>query len=1058
MKSKFSSILTLLLAFVVQMTFAQEQTVTGTVTDSDGLPLPGVNVLIQGTNTGTQTDFDGNYSIEATQGDVLVFSFVGLQTTEATVGAVDTVDVIMQPDSAQLQEVVVTALGIKRDKQSLGYAQQTVDGESLVKARETSVNNALAGKVAGVQFRGAPSSGFGNANIRLRGNTGVLYIVDNIKVDDASDIIVDDIADMSVLKGAAATALYGPQGRNGVIIITTKQAGEGVSEISINHSSALEDLYLLPEYQNEYGGGYSQEFNVFSFDPAVHPADWASFDGQQMVEYYADESWGPRMDGQLVRHWDSWIPNTPEFGELRPFSPNPDNVRNFFETGITTNTNLTFQKGGEGYTVRASIAKIDRTGVIPNSERNTVQGSVSASLDITDKLTGFANVNYQDRRTSNFPDNGYGNIASNFNQWWQRQLDMDRLQDYRRNGQIVSWNLNSATNTQPLYWDMPYFVTSENVNPQDKNAFYGRVGLSYEFTDDLNASVELRKTLNSFESNDRFAFGGLGQPFYSENESIEGTDELFGILNYDTDLTDDFDLTANVGFEIFDSNYKSIFASTNGGLTAEGFYSLNTSRDRPIVRSYKEEFGRKSTFAKASIGFRDLLYLDGSARLDWQSTANEDDNRVETYGGSVSFIFSKVLPDNNILTFGKLRASIAEAPFFPDPFATNETFTVNQPYGSFGKLSVKPTIPNRNIRGGVVQEYEIGLESRFFDSRVGLDVTRYNRVNDELPASVSLDPTTGFTQSLVNSGKQTFDGWEFSLNVIPVQTEDFVWDLTANLATLTRTVDAIAPGTDVNILSSSWRGIQLQERVGEEWGAIYGRAYRRDENGEILLSSTGNPRYDANQYLGNILPDFTGGGTSYMKYKNFSLGLDFDFQKGGKIFSTTKMFNAYSGLGIQTVGANAAGNPVRNPITGTDVAGGTVVTEANAGADTGGVLISGVDETSGEAASYFIEPQLYYGRLFALHEEWIYDASYVKLRQARLDYQVPASVLDRTPIKSLNVGVFASNLWMIYTAIDGIDISEIEDSGTLGGGGYGWTEGGQSPNTRTVGLNLNITF
>ncbi|APG61156.1 SusC/RagA family TonB-linked outer membrane protein [Christiangramia salexigens] len=1056
MKTKFSSILTLLLAFVVQMTFAQQRTVSGTVTDEGGLPLPGVNIVIKGTSTGVQTDFDGNYSVEATQGDVLVFSFVGLETAEVTVGSIDTIDLVMKADSAQLDEVVVTALGIKREKQSLGYAQQTVEGESLVKSRETNINNALAGKVAGIQFKGAPSSGFGNSNIRLRGDTGVLYIVDNVKVQNPSDIITDDIADMSVLKGAAATALYGPQGKNGVIIITTKSAAEGQSTISVNHSTAMENIYVLPEYQNEYGGGYSQDFNVFTYDPSIHPADWASFDGQQMVEYYADESWGPRMEGQMVRHWDSWIPGTPEFGELRPFSPNPDNVKNFFDTGYTTNTNLTIAKGGEGYAVRASLAKINRTGIIPNSSRNQVQGSINATLDITDKLTGFANVNYQDRRTENFPENGYGNISSNFNQWWQRQLDMDRLRNYRRNGQIVSWNLNSPTNITPLYWDMPFFDTYENLNAQTKNSVYGRIGLSYEFSDDLNASVEARKTLNTYEANDRFGFGGLGTPFYAEGESMESTDELFGILNYETDLSDDFDVSASVGFEIFDENFKSLSAETNGGLTAEGFYSLNTSRDRPSVSSYKREIGRKSTFAKASIGYQNLLYLDGSARLDWQSTANADANRVETYGASMSFIFSKVLPQNDVLTFGKLRASIAEAPLFPDAFAISETYNIGTPYGSYGRLSVKSQLPNPNLIGGVRQEYEIGTEMRFLDSRVGFDVTYFNKVDDELPVAVSLDPSTGYSSFLTNSGKQTYKGWEFALNVIPVQTADFTWNLSANLATLERRVDKIADGTDVNVLAASWRGIQLQERVGEEWGAIYGRAYRRDENGEILLSSTGSPRYDTNQYLGNILPDFTGGASSYMTYKNFSLGLDFDFQKGGKVFSVTRMFNAYSGLGTETIGNNAAGNPVRNPVTGSDIVAGLIVNADNANADTGGVLIEGVDETSGNPAAYYVDPAVYWGRLFSLHERWLYDATYVKLRQARLDYTVPSKVLENTFIKDVNVGVFASNLWLIYTAVDGIDVSELEDNEATGQ--YGWTEGGQSPNTRTVGLNVNITF
>ena len=1051
MRTKFRIILTLFLAFVVQLSFAQERSISGTVTDSDGLPLPGVNVLVKGTGTGTQTDFDGKYEIKANQGDVLVFSFIGLRQTEYTVDNIDTIDITMENDSAQLQEVVVTALGIKREKQSLGYAQQTVEGESLIKARETNINNALAGKVAGVQFTGAPSSGFGNSNIRLRGNTGVLYIVDNVKVQDASDIITDDIADMSVLKGAAATALYGPQGINGVIIITTKSAGEGQSSISVNHSSAIENVYKIPEYQNEYGGGYSQEFNTFNFDPSIHPADWSSFDGQSMVEYYADESWGPKMDGQLVRHWDSWIPNTPEFGELRPFSPNPDNVRDFFETGITSNTNVTFTKGGEGFSVRASLAKIDRTGVIPNSERNTVQGSLSASVDISDKLEGFASLNYQDRRTSNYPSNGYGNIASNFNQWWQRQLDIDRLKDYRRNGQVVSWNLNSPTNTSPLYWDMPYFITNENVNPQNKNALYGRLGLNYNFNEDFTASVEVRKTLNTYESSNRAGFGGLSQPFYSEYEETNNTDELFGILNYQKDLTEDFDISASAGFEIYDRNEKSISASTAGGLTADGFYSLNTSRDRPNLSSYYQEIGRQSVFSKASIGFRNLLYLDGSARLDWQSTANSEDNRVETYGGSLSLIFSKLLPQNDILSFGKLRASIAEAPRFPGVFQISETYNIGTPYGSFGKLSVKSGLNNPLLTGGVRREYEFGTEMRFANNRLGLDVTYFNKQDDQLPAEVSLDPSTGFTSFSTNSGEQTYKGWELAFNVVPVRNDNFVWDINANFATLERTVDAIAPGTDVNVLSTTWRGIQLQERVGEEWGAIYGRAYRRDDAGNILLSDTGNPRYDSNQYLGNVLPDWTGGATSFMQYKNLSLGLDFDFQKGGKIFSVTKMFNAYSGLGESTIGNNAAGNPLRDAVTG----GGAAVAASNADASTGGILIEGVDETTGEPASYYVEAQTYYGRLFALHEEWLYDASYVKLRQARIDYEVEGSLIDNTPIKKLNIGVFASNLWLIYSSIDDIDISELEDSQITE---YGWTEGGQSPNTRTIGLNVNISF
>jgi len=1036
MKTTLNGILTLLLAFVVQISFAQEKTVSGTVSDQNGVPLGGVNILVQGTSNGTQSDFDGNYSIDANEGQTLIFSYIGLKQTTVVVSSNNVINVQMEEDAEALQEVVVTALGIKREKQSLGFAQQTVKSENLVRSRETDVSNALAGKVAGVQFVGAPSTGFGNSNIRLRGNTNVLFIVDNVKIISSSDINTDDIAEMSVLKGAAATALFGPQGINGVIIITTKQAKNGESVVTLNHSTALENVYLLPEYQNEYGGGYSQDFNEFTYNPSQHPESWASFDGQQMVEYYADESWGPKMDGQLVRHWDSWIPGDAEFGKLRPFSPSPNNVRDFYDTGITNNTALTYSKGGDGYSVRASLINIDRTSVSPNSDRNTVQASVNASLDITDKLTGFVNVNYQDRRTKNFPDNGYGNLGSNFNQWWQRQLDIDRLREYKRNGQFVSWNLNSPTNTTPLYWDAPFFEAFENLNFQNKNSTYGKFGLSYEVNQDLNATVEVRKSVNSLEYNNRTGWGGLNLPGYNEQEIIDVSDELFGIVNYQKQLTEDIDVSASAGFEIQTQTYKSITAATVGGLTTVDFYSLNTSVDRPSLSSYASVNKRQSTFAKASFGFKGILYLDGSARLDWSSTANPENNRVETFGGSASFIFSKLLANNDILSFGKLRASIAQAPRFPNVYQLAETYSVGTPYGSDGTLSVRGTFPNALLQGGVREELELGTELKFFGNRIGLDLTYFEKTDTDLPASISLDGATGFTSTLDNQGEQFYKGFEVGINTIPLKGKDFEWGLNANFATLNRYVNKIADGIDVNVLSSSWRGIQLQERVGEEWGAIYGRAFRRDDAGNMILSSSGAPRYDTDQYLGNVLPDFTGGMTNNISYKNFNLGFDIDFQKGGKVFSVTRMFNNYSGLGTETIGNNNLGNPVRDAV-----------------ADGGGVLIEGVDETSGAPVSMNIDAATYWGRLFALHERWLYDASYIKLRTMRLDYTLPNALTEKTPFRALNIGVFANNLWLIHSAIPGLDPSEIELAN-----GVPWTEGGQLPNVRTIGLNVKLTF
>ncbi|MDP5091692.1 MAG: SusC/RagA family TonB-linked outer membrane protein [Polaribacter sp.] len=1035
MKTKLKGILTLLLALVVQISFAQEKTVSGTVSDSSG-NLPGVSVLVKGTKTGTETDFNGKYTIKAKAGDVLSFSYVGYKTSEKKVGASNTIDVVLEEDAGILDEIVITSLGIKRDKKALGFSQQSVKPENLVRTRETDLNNALAGRVSGVQAVGAPSAGFGNSGIRLRGQSISLYIVDNVKVNSISDINTDDIADLTVLKGAAATALYGPEAFSGIIIITTKTAKKGQSTITLNHSTAMENVYLLPSYQNEYGGGYSQDFNTFTFNPAQHPASWSAFDGQSMVEYYADESWGPRMNGQMVRHWDSWIQGDPEFGKLRAFSAQPNNVKDFFDTGVVNNTTVDFTKGGEGYSVKGGIVNIDRTSVMPNSSRRQVQAYTNIRFNITDKLEAYANINYQDRRTKNFPDNGYGNVASNFNQWWQRQLDMDRVRNYNRNGSFVSWNINSPTDTRPLYWDSPFFETNENLNFQTKNATYGRMGLNYTVNDNLNGYIELRKTYASFESNNRTAFGGLNLPSYSENDSFDYRDEVFGIMNYSKDLSEDLDFNASAGFELITLGGETLQGNTVGGLTTLNFYSLSTSVDRPTVTNSQYKQKSQGVFAKVSLGYKDMLFVDGSARFDWGSTANPDDNRVETYGGSVSFIFSKLIPQNDIISFGKLRASAASGPFLPARYVLSPTFDIGTPYGSSGTLSSQGTFANPQLSGGQRQDFEFGTELKLFNNKIDLDITYFSRKDKDLPSTVSLDGATGFTQTFLNSGQQTSNGIEIGLNFSPIKSEDFEWNVFSNFSTLKRTVDAIADGVDVNVLSSSWRGIQLQERVGEEWGAIYGRAFRRDADGNMILSSTGNPLYDTNQYLGNVLPDFTGGLSNNIRYKNFNLGFDIDFQSGGKVFSVTRMFNNYSGLGIETVGLNNLGNPVRDAV-----------------ADGGGVLIEGVDSTTGAPVSYNVEAQTYWGRLFALHERWLYDASYVKLRTVRLDYDLPAAMLSKTPFKKLNLGVFANNVWLIHSAIPGLDPSEIETAN-----GVNWTEGGQLPNVRTVGINVRMTF
>ncbi|MCB0371504.1 MAG: SusC/RagA family TonB-linked outer membrane protein [Muricauda sp.] len=1061
MKTKKYWMVLVLLVYGFTTAFAQQKQVSGTVTDQDGLPLPGVSIIVVGTSNGTQTDFDGNYTIAANVGQALRFSYIGQKTVERSIGASSTINVSMEEDAQALEEVVVTALGIKREEKALGFASQKVAGDNLVKARDTDVSNALAGKVSGVQFLGAPSSDFRASSIRLRGNTNVLFIVDNIKVGSSTDINPDDIQEMTVLKGLTATALYGPEGRNGAIVITTRRAKEGKATITINQNTSLENVYLLPEYQNEYGGGYEQEFPIFNYDPNQHPASWASFDGQPMVEYYADESWGPRLDGTPVRHWDSWIEGDPEFGKLRPFSPNPNNIKDFYNTGMTNRTNITFLKGGEDYSIRTSVTRTEKEGIMPNTKRTQYDFSNNVEMNISEKFKMYSNLSFQTRKTKNFAALGYGGLGSNFNQWWQRQLDIDRIKNYKRNGQIVSWNINDPTNTRPLYWDSPYFLLHESVNNQTKNMFNGRLGGTYTFNEKLNLSIETRKTYNAFESDARSGWGGLSPEGYSENENTETRDELFGLINYHNSFGK-FDISAKLGSEFSFYSFKNLLAITNGGMTVENFYSLGTSVDRPNVDSNRIKSQNRAVFMAASLGFDGVLYLDGTARWDWSSTANPNNNRVETYGVSGSFVFSELLPQNDYFTFGKLRAGYAEAPIFPDAHRLNPIYSNQNPYGSSGAMTVPNGLRNPELTGGVRSEIELGGELKFYRNRIGFDVTYFEKTDTDLPVFLTLDSSTGFTGVSTNSGEQFYKGLEFGFTGTPIKTENFEWELSANLATLTRWVNKLAEGVTVNTLdgtSQGWGGLLLQEREGEEWGVLYGRKAQRDDNGNLKLSSSGAIQYDPNQFLGNVLPDFTGGFTSNMRYKNFDLFLGFDFQKGGQYFSVSDMFINSSGLGIESVGNNALGNPKRDPLTGTGIVGGIAVPQATAGSDSGGILVEGVDATSGNPAAYFVEPSTYYGRLFGLSEFFLHDASYLKLRTLRLGYNLPNKFLKQTPFSAANIALYANNLWLIDSDLNFVDPSELENIGwSTGANNYKFIEGGQLPPARTLGLNISLTF
>jgi TonB-linked SusC/RagA family outer membrane protein len=1050
MKTNLFKFLTLSFMIMFQWSFAQ-QSVSGTVTDSEGVPLPGATVIVEGTSNGVSTDFDGVYSITASEGDVLSFSYVGFATQNVTVGTSATINVSLAADNA-LEEVVVTALGITREAKSLGYAQQKVEGDALTKTKETDFRTALAGKVAGVQVISGTSSTFEPSYIRLRGESDILYVVDGIKMS-STDINTDNIDNITVLKGAAATALYGSEARSGVVVITSKTAKEGETYINVDHNTVISEITRLHPYQNEYGGGYDQEWDTFTYNPATDPASWAAFQGQNIPYYAADESWGPKLDGTLARHWDSWIPGHPNFGELRPWSPNPNNVKNFFETGVKSTTSLSFGKGGDGYSFRATGRVSQNQIPVPNANRDIYDLNINGSVDITDKLTMYSSLNARIQNTNNYVSSGYGSLASNFSQWWQRQLDMDRLKNnYHYNGAFYTWNRRSARNARPQYWDAPHYEQYQNTNNNENSTYSGNFGLNYDIIDGLSANVEVNRRAYNRTSWNR---GYIGvntlstQASYGEGSYVSEQNELRARLDYKTSILSNLDLDARVGYGARQFRGISTSASTSGGLAIPDFYTIANSVDKPNYSTYRTNNSGRSVYGSVSLGYDSTLYLDGSYRLDWSSTADATNNRIETYSTTASFLFDKLL-DVDAISFGKLRASYAEAPIFPGTYATNPTYSSGTAYGSLASLAVPNTLANPQLTGGIREETELGLEMRFLENRLGLDFTYFDRKDSGLPVAVTADAATGYTGLSVNSKQTSSTGVEVMISGTPILTDDLRWDVSFNFATLEKMVDFIYDGIDrINIYggSISWSGLKVTEITGEEWGMLYGRQRKQDADGNWIYLSSGNHAYENNQLLGNIMPDYTGGITSNLTYKNWDLAIGIDFQEGGLYHSVTDMFSMGAGLHEYTAGLNDKGNPKRDPV--------------SAG---GGIHQVGV-YADGSVADFYKDPNSWAWGNWTRDDLWLVDASFVKLRQVRLGYTFDADKLSNTPFDAIDVALIGTNLAILSETTDwgdyrgaktpGLDPSEL--GGNWSGSLYA-SEGGQLPSARSFGLNVNLKF
>ncbi len=1079
MRARHKGLLTLLLALVVQISFAQEKTVTGTVTDQSDLPLPGVNILVQGTTTGTQTDFDGNYSLVAQEGQVLVFTYIGQKEVSQTVGASDIVNVQMEEDAQALDEVVVTALGITREKKSLGYATQEVGGDQVNTAKETNFVNSLSGKVAGLDIKKSNTLG-GSSNIILRGYTSMtgnnqpLFVVDGTPISNsntnttnqstgrggydygnaAMDINPEDIESVNVLKGAAASNLYGSRAANGVIIITTKsgkrQKGIGVT-VNSGVSIAKYDKDTFPVYQKEYGAGYGQYYG----SPSGY-FDLLDVDGDGVEDlvtpFYEDASYGGAFDPNLlVYQWDSFYPESPNYLQPSPWTGGANGPEYLFQTGVTATNSVSLSAGSETGSFRLGYTNLDQTGILPNSQLKRNSVDFNGTQDLSEKLT--ANVKATFTKTDGLGRNGTGydgrNVMQSFRQWNQQNVDYaNQAYAYNTTGRNVSWNYGGNPLTEEgrkaIFFDNPYFILNENYQSDTRNRLFGNVNLSYEATDWLN--IVGRTSLDTYSElqEGRIAIGSVDVPEYGRYNRTFTELNYDLLFNYDFDLTDKLTLDGVLGTTARQQRIESVRSSTSGGLVVPKLYSLSNSVN--LLEPATEYFGKLKEygfFANASFGYDNLLYLDLSGRYDISSTLPNGSNGFFYPAVSASFVFSQLF-DADWLSLGKLRANYAEVGNSTDPYRTSDTYFSPTNF-TVPFFSVSSTKSNSNLVNELTKSYEIGLEMSFFQRRAGFDFSYYKTETTDQIFPVAVSRASGYSFTVVNSGQVDNKGIEASLFVSPVKTEDFEWRLNAtwakNDSEVVRLFTNEATGEDVTNLqlASLQGGISINATVGEAYGSIWGNNYTFLNGEHVIDPDTGFYVVDTKpQPIGNITPDWKGGVTNTLTYKNMSFSFLIDVQKGGSVFSLDTWYGYATGIYDVTAGLNELGNPKRDPV-----------------ADGGGVLFDGVNpdgsnNTTRASMEDFSNALGYRRAPNAFHT---YDASYVKLREMTLSYRLPNKLIDNLPLTNVTFSAVGRNLWIIDKNTPYTD----PEAGLSSGNVQGY-QSGAYPSQKEYGFNVRFEF
>lgn len=1070
----------LALAIGVIQGAAQVTTVRGIVTtEEDGEPVIGASVIVKGTSLGTVTDVNGRFELSGLSPSAtrLLISYISLMAKEVAIAP--QVSVTLKSDTHLLDEVVVTALGISREKKALGYTAQEVKQDALVQGKDNNLLNSLSGKIAGVRITNTQGD-VGSSRIVIRGETSIagenqpLFIVDGIPVDNSqlnarssgrdfknaiADLNPEDIKTLTVLKGPNAAALYGARAAHGAIVITTKggdkrQKGIG---ITLHSSTQVSFVATLPEFQNLFGQGAGGRFSYVDGKGAG-------------VNDGVDESWGPRLDiGLLIPQFDSPL-DADGNRVATPWVSHPNNVRDYFRMGISTNNGISIARGDDKYQFRVGYNYEKQVSIVPDAGTNKTNISLNTDYHLAKWIVVGATANYIVYTAPSLPGSATpsgSNVRSNSPMlqflWFGRQVDTNSLKaDYTRN-----WNSS--------YYDNPFWSASYNTQSQERHRLIGDLHAEFRLTDGLN--VRFRTSTDWYndrrKSKVKWGSAGAGSPYgsYAEDAYTVKENNTEVLATYIKQLNKNWGIDALLGFNVRNKQYENNYQAAPR-LAVADLYTLTNSRDPLISSNDFYRLRQYGLYGSIQLDYRRWAFLNITGRNDWSSTLPVDNNSYFYPSVTASVLLSEAFGwRSKAVNYLKIRGGWSQVGADANPYQLATVFTSETAFNGNPLQSSSTIGMNPNLKPEKTSSIEAGFEAAFWDNRLYLDFTYYKTDSRNQILKLATTAASGYTSQVRNAGHIRNRGYEIQLGAVPIQTsKGFRWNLDLNYgANSSKVVKLDDEGliTSYQLYSS---GIQILASVGEAYGTLFGTSYVRDANGNVVVDANGLPKISTtNKTLGKFTPDWTGGISNTFSYRSLSLSFLIDASVGGSIFSNTNKTGKYTGVLANTLSGrdaehgglwyytDAMGNNVRlseSPSYSVS-SDGLYYAQVN-GQSTrvyqDGIMVEGVTE-SGSKNEEVVSAEKYYHRIYSIAEANVYDASYVKLREVALSYRLPRLWTQKLHLQEASVTLTGRNLWTIYKSVPNIDPESALTTGNAQG-----VEAYSLPTTRSFGVNLSVKF